>query len=162
MRFVLALALFGALVALLFRDAVLGTPLIVLREFTAGVTLDLVRLLGIEAVREGSALYHSGGFAYQISRGCMGLVPAGFLATGILAYPAPPRIRAWALMIGLPVILGLNLVRLVHLFYLGVERPELFRPAHGWAWETVMVLAVVVIWLGFAVRADGRGSDAAE
>jgi len=41
---------------------------------------------------------------------------------------------------------AVNLVRLVHLYYLGVYRADLFHLAHRVVWQVVMVLAVFALW----------------
>ncbi len=107
----------------------------------------MVQGIGIDAFREVSALYGPGGFAYEISRGCLGLVPAAFLIVGVLAYPGERRRKLRALVVGVPLLFVLNLMRLVHLFYLGVYRPDLFPLAHQVVWQGAIIAAVFLFWL---------------
>jgi exosortase/archaeosortase family protein len=149
LRLVLSLAVFVAFVLLAFRDEVMGPALVPLRTLTAQATLGLIHWAGMEAIREASAIYHPGGFAYEISRGCLGLVPVGVLAVSVLAHPGSLRPKLTGLALGVPLLVGLNLVRLVHLFYLGVRQPGLFHFAHQVVWQAVIVAAVFVLWLGW-------------
>ncbi|HEY7683667.1 MAG TPA: exosortase H [Gemmatimonadales bacterium] len=149
LRFILTLAGFALVAVLGYRDEYLGPVLVPLRTLTADLTLTLIRALGLDAVRHGTVISHSAGFAYQISRGCTGVIPALLLAVGVLAWPGVGRRKLFAVALGVPLVLGLNQVRLVHLFYMGVRRPELFGFAHEVLWETVMVSAVFGLWLGF-------------
>jgi exosortase/archaeosortase family protein len=147
-RFAGILAGFTVAALLGYRDEHLGPVLLPLRTLTAEAALTLIQAVGLEATREGTAIRHAAGFAFEISRGCMGLIPALFLAVGVMAWPGERRRKLLALLAGIPLLLGLNLVRLAHLFYLGVRRPESFRFAHEAAWEGAMVVAVFCLWLG--------------
>ena len=147
-RFVSIVATFAVAVSVLFRDEIVGPFVLPLRLLTARAVLVLIRGVGIDAFREATALYHPGGFAYDLSRGCLGLIPAGFLIVGVLAYPSEGRRKLLALVVGVPVLFALNLVRLVHLFYLGVHDPDLFRPAHELIWQALIVVVVFLLWLG--------------
>ncbi len=148
LRAAVSLTIFVGVVLLVFRDEVLGPALVPLRIATARTVLGLIRLAGMAAVREASAIYHPGGFAYEISRGCIGLVPAGILTVTTLAHPGQLRRKMQALAVAIPLLLGLNLLRLLHLFYLGVNQPELFHLAHQVLWQAAIVLAVFTLWLG--------------
>jgi exosortase/archaeosortase family protein len=154
-RFVFSLAAFVGVVLLVFRDEVIGPALVPLRALTARTVLGLIHLTGMEAVREASAVYHPGGFAYEISRGCMGLVPVAFLAVATLAYPGHLRRKLVALAVGIPLLLSLNLIRLLHLFYLGVHQPEMFYLAHQVLWQGGIVLAVFTLWLASTSWIEG-------
>jgi exosortase H (IPTLxxWG-CTERM-specific) len=147
LRFILTLALFAGAVLVGFRDEVVGPALLPLRVLTARVALALIHVAGMEAVREATAIFHPSGFAYQISRGCMGLVPAAFFAVSVIAYPISVSRKALAMVVGLPVLFALNMVRLVHLFYLGVHRPDLFHLAHQVLWQGGIIAVVFLMWL---------------
>ena len=156
-RFGLILAAFAGITWLIFRDEVMGPVLVPLRMLTAQGALTFIRLAGMEAIREGAAVYHPAGFAYEISRGCTGLVGLGLLVVAILAYPSARSHRLLGIALCVPALIGLNLARLVHLFYLGVYRPEVFHVAHEIVWQAVMAVGVFVLWLGWTIwahRAD--------
>lgn len=162
LRYAVVLPVVAVALWLGFRDEGLGSVLVSWRVQVARAVLALIHSMGMEAVREGSALYHPAGFAYEISRGCTGFVPAALLATSIAAYPAAARFRVAGLLLGVPLLLALNIARLVHLFYLGAHQPRWFHVAHTVAWEAVIILAVVGLWLAWAAWADrarrsGRG-----
>ncbi len=157
LRFGVILAAFAVVTWLVFRDEVMGPFLIPLRALTAEGALTLIRLMGMEAIREGSTVYQPGGFAYEISRGGTGLVGAGLLIVSILAYPAAQGHRLVGISLCIPAFLGLNLVRLVHLFYAGVHRPAVFHVLHETVWQVGMGVAVFGLWFGWTVWADRVG-----
>ena len=156
-RFGVILAAFAVVTWLVFRDEVMGPVLVPLRALTAEGALTLIRLMGMEAIRDGSAIYYPGGFAYEISRGCTGLVGAGLLIVSILAYPAARGHRLVGVSLCIPAFLGLNLARLVHLFYLGVYRPDVFHVLHEIVWQAGMAVTVFGLWFGWTVWADRSG-----
>jgi exosortase/archaeosortase family protein len=147
-RFVATLAIVALVAWLGYRDEYLGPVLVPLRQLTAQAAVALVQSIGLDAVRVGTVLQHPGGFAYEISRGCMGVIPALILTAGVLAWPGQGSRQAIALLVAVPLLLGLNLIRLGHLFYLGVHRPEVFRFAHEVAREGALVAVVFLLWLG--------------
>jgi exosortase/archaeosortase family protein len=158
LRFVAALIVFGAAAWLLFRDEVLGAPLVGLRVATAYVTATLIDVVGMDAVRVGTVIHHAGGFGMEISRGCTGLVGIGLLVVGILAYPVDRRARLAGAMIAVPLFVALNFVRLVHLFYLGVHEPAWFDLAHEQLWQGAMVVSVYGLWLTWKLWVDRRSA----
>ena len=135
-----------AIVLLADRGAVLAPLLGSLTDWTAGATFAALDRLGIDATRDATILYQPDGFAYQIYHRCTGFLPAAFLTAVILISPGNWRRKLIGLAVGVPLIVALNLARLVHLFTLGVARPELFDLAHGVLWEGVMMVAVVGLW----------------
>ena len=147
-KFVAILATFVLAALLGYRDEYLGPVLVPLRTLTAQAALTLIRGVGLDGVRQGTIISNSSGFAYEISRGCTGVIPALLLAVAVLAWPGAGSRKLIALALGIPLLLGLNLIRLVHLFYLGVRRPEFFSFAHEVVWEATIVLAVFALWLG--------------
>lgn len=157
LRYALVLAVVAVVLWLVFRDEVMGAVLVFWRIGVAKATLALIHWAGMEATREASAIYHPSGFAYEISRGCTGFVPAALLATAVAAYPATGRRKLAGLLLGVPLLLGVNLTRLVHLYYLGVHQPQWFETAHRVVWEGIIVLTVLGLWLAWTMWAD-RGS----
>ncbi len=152
-RFIAILAAFAVAAWLGYRDEYLGGVLVPLRQLTAQAALMVIQAIGLDAARDGVVIRHAGGFAYEISRGCMGVIPALFLAVGVLAWPGESRRKLAALLVGIPFLLGLNLARLAHLFFLGVRRPGQFGFAHEVGWEAAMVIAVFGLWLGLTAWA---------
>ncbi|MGH7529959.1 MAG: hypothetical protein ACREMN_06205 [Gemmatimonadales bacterium] len=111
---------------------------------------------GIDALRHGAFVYAPGAFAYEIGIGCTGLVPAAVVATAILATPRTAASRGWGLAVAVPVVLLVNVVRLAHLFYIGVRAPRAFDPAHLFWWEAGLVAVAVAVWVAWSrVSASG-------
>jgi exosortase H (IPTLxxWG-CTERM-specific) len=154
LRFALVMAGFAGAVLLTYREDVLGALLAPLTMWTAHATAALLQWAGMEATRTATVISHTNGFAYEIYYRCIGFLPVGFLTTGILAYPGPWRKKLVGLVVGVPVLIALNLTRLVHLFYVGVHNPAAFDFAHSVMWEGFLILAILGLWLGWTRWSD--------
>ncbi len=145
-RFVITLITFAGVVFFTYREEVLGSLLGSLTTLTAKATFTLLEMISINVVREASVIYQPSGFAYEIYYRCTGVLPVACLAVSILAYPGYLRHKLVGLAVGIPLLIGLNLVRLVHLFLIGIAQPELFDLAHHVLWNGAMILAVLGLW----------------
>lgn len=157
-HFLLVVSAAGAAAALFYREAVGGPFVAPLERLTAAVTSGLLRAGGVETVRAGTVVYDARTFGFEISLGCTGLVPAAMFATAIAAYPATARHRLHGILVGVPLLLLVNLARLVHLFIVGIRWPSWFAVMHHVIWESAMVLAVIGFWSAWAVWADAPRS----
>ncbi len=87
------------------------------------------------------------GFAVTILAGCNGIEAMIVLCAAVLAYPAPPRHKLLGLVAGIAAIQVLNLVRIVSLFYLGQWNRAVFEWAHLYAWQVLIMLDALIVWL---------------
>lgn len=146
-RFALVLAALAALVLVGYRDSVLGPPLAGWSALTARAAFAVLRALAVPASLDGTILAHPGGFACEVYYRCTGFLPLVCLAVAILASPGRARRKLAGIALGAPLLLGLNLLRVVHVFIVGATRPDLFGLMHGVVWEAAIVAAVIGIWM---------------
>lgn len=130
--------------------------------FVASLIQSTLRWAGIEALRAGTFLYVPGVFGYEIHIGCTGILPAAVLTVAIIASPGTGAAKRWGLLIGVPLVLAVNLLRLLHLFYLGMHSPRLFVLAHSVLWEGALVLFTFATWLAWTRWATRIGARAGE
>jgi exosortase/archaeosortase family protein len=145
-RFILTAALLMGAFLLLYREEFLGRWLAPWVDLTAQITLAALHLAGIEATRAATQIQHPGGFAYEIYYRCTGILPAAGLTILVIASSGSVRRKIGCLAAGIPALLALNLIRLVHLFHLGVRGSAAFGPAHDVFWEAVSIAATLGIW----------------
>jgi exosortase/archaeosortase family protein len=115
-------------------------------QVTADLTAMGLSALGISHFQHGTVLFQPDGFAYEIYYRCIGCVPVIVLATGIFAWPASSGDRLLGLGAGIPLLLGLNIARLLHLYYIGVNHAEYFWLAHRVVWEAALLLTTLLFW----------------
>jgi exosortase H (IPTLxxWG-CTERM-specific) len=155
-RFVLFLVGFYALVAIRpVNDAVVVPFTAFLVKLSAG----LLRAIGERVATDGTVI-RSSLFAVDVKNGCNGIEATLLLLAAMLAFPAPPKARAAGIAVGLGAIQGVNLVRIVSLFWLGAHRRDVFDLFHAAIWQTLLILLAVGIFLAWGKRL--RGGEAAE
>ena len=87
------------------------------------------------------------GFGVRIERGCNGVEALIILFAAIFAFPAPIKHKLIGFAIGFVAIQGLNLVRIVSLFYLGQWNQVAFEWFHLYLWQALIILDALVVWL---------------
>jgi exosortase/archaeosortase family protein len=122
--------------------------------FTAGITAAVLHLSGMPVHREAGVLSYPAGFSYHIGYKCTGLIAAGFLSAGLLVLPGRWRARLLQVLLGAALVLALNVVRLVSLFYIGVSYPQMFGLFHTVLWNAGMLVFMLGFWLQ-ALRRHG-------
>lgn len=87
------------------------------------------------------------GFAVSIEPGCNGVEAMIVLLAAIMAFPAPFLYKLKGLLWGFIAIQGINLVRIISLFYLGQWSQELFDWAHLYIWQALIMLDALIVFL---------------
>lgn len=102
-------------------------------------------------------------FSVSIEPGCNGVEAMIVLLAAITAVRAPLRYKMTGLLAGFVAIQGLNLVRIISLFYLGLWDREIFEWAHLYVWQALIILdalAVFLVWARFMpVQARAEAAD---
>jgi exosortase/archaeosortase family protein len=99
----------------------------------------------------------NGRFAMRIVQSCDAMEANILFCAAMLAFPAPWRLKAIALPIGLASLIACNIVRLCCLYYVGIYAPDRFDFAHYEAWPILMVGLATVDFL-LCTRWMMRGS----
>ena len=114
----------------------------------AKVSARLVTIFDPAVTASGNVLQSgANGFAVSIEAGCNGVEATLVLAAAILAFPAPWRRKLTGLAIGILAVQGLNVIRVITLFYLGQWNYRVFEWAHLYVWQALIMLDVLVVWL---------------
>jgi exosortase H (IPTLxxWG-CTERM-specific) len=87
------------------------------------------------------------GFAVSIEAGCNGVEATLVLVAAMLAYPARWQRKLGGLAAGVVAVQGLNIVRVISLFYLGQWNLQVFEWAHFYVWQALIMLDVLIVWL---------------
>ena len=109
----------------------------------------LVRLCGGQAAAQADFLLNpANGFSIRVMDTCNASNVTVLLWAAILAFPAPWLAKGKGLAGGTLAIHGLNLLRIISLFYLGQADAKWFEIAHLYVWESLIVLfTLVIFWL---------------
>ena len=99
------------------------------------------------------------GMGVAILPGCNAVEACIILIAGVLAFPAPWRLRLLGIVIGVVAVQLVNLLRIISLFYLAQWNSFWFEIAHTYLWQILIMLDVLVFWL-FWIRYVGRHTPA--
>jgi exosortase H (IPTLxxWG-CTERM-specific) len=114
----------------------------------AAVSARLVTIFDPAVTASGNVLQNGPhGFAVAIEAGCNGVEATLVLVAAMLAFPAPWRRKIAGLAIGILAVQGLNVIRVISLFYLGQWNYKAFEWAHLYVWQALIMLDVLVVWL---------------
>ena len=82
--------------------------------------------------------------------GCNGFEVTFMLVAAILVYPSCMKAKALGMILGVLAVQSLNVLRLVCLYYLNIWDEEIFRFAHLYLWQSLImldVMLVLILWL---------------
>jgi exosortase H (IPTLxxWG-CTERM-specific) len=117
-------------------------------NFLAKISAGLVAFFDPNVLVAGKVLQSTtNGFAVSIEAGCNGVEATIVLVAAMLAFPAPWKNKIIGLAIGIIAVQGLNIVRIISLFYLGQWNYDVFEWAHLYVWQALIMLDVLIVWL---------------
>src|SRR5580704_11596679 len=101
----------------------------------AALSAGLVKVFDPDVIATGNVLQSArNGFAVAIESGCNGVEASIVLVAAMLAFPAPWRRKLLGLAVGILAVQGLNIIRVISLFYLGQWSLDVFDFAHQYVW----------------------------
>ena len=117
-------------------------------SFLASLSANLVKGFDPNVLVSGKILQSTtNGFAVSIEAGCNGVEATIVLVAAMLAFPAPWKNKIIGLVAGIVAVQGLNIVRIISLFYLGQWNYSVFEWAHLYVWQALIMLDVLIVWL---------------
>lgn len=115
-----------------------------------------LNLLGFSVQGDGQTLSTTAGsFTVLVGNGCNGAWAHLIFLASVLAYPATWKEKLLGLAVGQPVLAVLNVVRVVSLFLIGVYAPTIFRAAHVYVWQFLIIgfaMLILFVWADQFVR----------
>jgi exosortase H (IPTLxxWG-CTERM-specific) len=111
----------------------------------------VLNLFGEEASVRGTLLT-SPRFSVNIYHGCNGVLATSIYLSAVLAFPSRWREKAIGFALGIPAIQLINLLRILSLYYIGIHWPRFFQLAHGYVWQSIVILLSMVVWIFWAER----------
>jgi exosortase H (IPTLxxWG-CTERM-specific) len=114
----------------------------------AAIAAGIVKIFDADVLAQGKVLQSvTNGFAVSIEAGCNGVEATIVLVAAILAFPASWKHKLLGLVVGIFAVQGLNIIRVISLFYLGQWNFNAFEWAHLYVWQALIMLDVMVVWL---------------
>ena len=114
-------------------------------------------VLGNEVHVAGTTI-SSARFSVQIVRGCDAVEATALYVCAVIAFPVSWRRKPPGILGGVLLLVILNIIRIVSLYYIGIHFPNVFRALHIDVWQPVFILVAVVLWLVWAWWATRIGT----
>jgi exosortase/archaeosortase family protein len=113
--------------------------------FNAFLSSKILNILGLGTNQIDNTIY-SEAFSIGVSKGCDGIEAMAVFTSALLSYPLPGihKIRGFAT--GIFLLFGLNLIRIISLFLIGLYFPSLFELIHKEIWPVAFILAALGMW----------------
>lgn len=126
-------------------------------NLNARASAAFLNLFGDDVRVNGTSL-SSSRYALQIKSGCDALQSVAFFVLAVLASQVSmPLIRRLPVIVaGTAVMLTVNLVRIISLYYTGVYFPDAFETMHIDVWQAVFIFLPLVLWVVWARRVMRR------
>ena len=93
----------------------------------------------------------TGPFAVRVADGCDAFQICALYAAAVIGFPTSPGRRLRGLILGLLWLQGLNLLRIVTLFWIGTTFAGAFMTFHQVLWPTALVLLTAATWAVWAL-----------
>ena len=90
------------------------------------------------------------GSRFSIVRGCDAMEATALFVAAAIAFPAPILRRLLGVVAGVLALAGVNLVRIVSLYYVGVYWRDWFDDAHIEIWQPAFIVIAIVFWITWA------------
>lgn len=117
-----------------------------LENATAYISTLVLGAFGVSVTQDGTII-DAGGFVAIVVAECTAIDILLVFSAAVLVWPASHRAKAAGILLLAPVIVALNLVRVISLLLTGIEFPEHFEAAHYRVWQPAMILAAIAMWL---------------
>ena len=141
---VVLIVLFAAELTHPVQDAVVIPWTIFLAKMSASILI----FFDGTVISYGKVLQHSiSGLGVSIEAGCNGIEAALILAAAVIAYPASWPLRLVGIVLGFVAIQAANVLRVITLFYLVEYSEPMFKFAHLYLWQVLIMLDVLIVWL---------------
>ena len=128
-------------------------------ELEAALSGVLMHAFGSGVERIGAELHDpETGQGILVLWACSGADATFILLAAILVYPASFRSRIKGILAGFIVVQGMNVLRIISLFYLNLSSREWFEFAHLYLWQGLLMVDLLVfmlLWLRWE-RVQGR------
>lgn len=126
-----------------------------LAQLSAWLSWALLRVIGLIVgfpVRIEGTNLSSGEFIVDVSPACSGAVPSMIYLAAVFAFPTSWRSKLIGAGLGVSIIHGVNLLRVVALFIIGLFFNEYFHETHVYVAQALVVAIAVATWLFWAGR----------
>lgn len=144
--------LMGVFYALTFIPFINKRALPALQEANAAVSTRILNWFDEGATQLDTSI-SSPRYSINIAHGCDAIEPAALFVAAVLAFPSSLAAKLPALLAGTMLLLLINLVRIVSLFYAGIYWNSAFETLHHDVWQPAFIVLSLFFWVSWALWA---------
>jgi archaeosortase B (VPXXXP-CTERM-specific) len=100
-----------------------------------------------DVVKQQGKMILFGGFAVEIIEECTGLYEMLIYAAAVFAFPTSLVKKGIGIALGVPILYGINVARIVFLVWVGRYYPGVFDFMHLYFWQATLILMITSVWL---------------
>ena len=115
------------------------------------ISSGILNVFGQNTVVIGTTV-QSSVFGISVVTACTGIFITGLFLIAVVALPARWAAKVIGAGIGIGGIFLVNIVRLVSLYFIGVNWPGFLDQAHQLIWQSLLIVIAVALWLLWAGR----------
>lgn len=115
-------------------------------RFLAWSSAAALHLLGSEGVICSGTSISSPSFGVDIAEGCNGIYALAIVLAGVAAVPARWTAKLIGLALAVVLVMTLNYIRIITLWYAGTTSAFLFSTMHLYVWEFVIIALGAAYW----------------
>ncbi len=164
LRFLLLLGLLvGGFNAFFYLWLCKGSLFAAYLGINAECTAAVLTILGDDVTVRGTSIASSR-FSLDVKAGCDGIQASAFFVFAVLLAPVSVSrlARVGPVVLGTLLLLVLNVVRIVSLYYTGIYFPNAFETMHVDVWQGVFIFVPIIFWMIWSVWATRRRSTGAD
>ncbi len=155
-RFVVLFAiLVGSFAVFFFAYFTRTQPFEAYLHLNADLSAWILRLLGDDAKASGFSVV-SPRASVQIRHGCDAIFPSALFVGAVLASPVRFASKVPGMLIGTVVLLSINLIRIITLYYTRIHMPKHFHTMHIDVWQPAFIFLALLFWVLWAIRATRK------
>jgi archaeosortase B (VPXXXP-CTERM-specific) len=113
---------------------------------TAKIVSSILNATGIRNTVD-SNIIHLRNDTWNVTSECTAVNAVFLFISFILAYTSSFKAKAFGLISGIPLIIAVNIVRLVALGWVTEYWPNSAQLFHDYIWETIFLFFIVALWL---------------
>lgn len=98
----------------------------------------------------------------KVAMGCDAAYPTALFAAAAIAMPFIWPYRLLGVLFGAFMLGGLNIIRILTLYYIRAEHPTIFNVVHIDVWQALFIFITVLLWIMWAYWAARRTAGALE
>jgi len=128
--------------------------------FTSYVITGLIHLSGLPATMDSNTIYLTNN-TWVVTTECTAIFIMLIFTSFVVAYPSAIKSKGVALITGIPIIFGANIIRLLIMAWIDYLNPQYTEYFHQYVWQGVFIVMVVFMWLVWIDKVVTRESKTA-